>query len=133
MTGRVSVLVGLREKIIQLNLENLRRFSKWIFVLSERSQEEDMTDLNRRFDENVYDLNIILHPGLRSSSGCLGRHNAFESGKAGDPGIMGFRCRRGDFVPEPAGNTGGKKCRVDRRHPRSAFQSRLLAANATRR
>jgi hypothetical protein len=22
-----------------------------------------MTDLNRRFDENVYDLNVILHPG----------------------------------------------------------------------
>ncbi len=22
-----------------------------------------MTDLNRRFDENVYDLNAILHPG----------------------------------------------------------------------
>jgi hypothetical protein len=23
-----------------------------------------MMDLNRRFDENVYDLNVILHPGL---------------------------------------------------------------------
>jgi hypothetical protein len=25
--------------------------------------EDDMTDLDRRFDENVYDLNAILHPG----------------------------------------------------------------------
>jgi hypothetical protein len=30
---------------------------------NERSQEDDMTDLAHRFDENVYDLNPILHPG----------------------------------------------------------------------
>jgi hypothetical protein len=26
-------------------------------------EEDSMTELNRRFDENVYDLNAILHPG----------------------------------------------------------------------
>jgi hypothetical protein len=29
----------------------------------ERSEEDDMTNLDRGFDENVYDLNAILHPG----------------------------------------------------------------------
>src|SRR5882757_11290361 len=29
----------------------------------ERSEEDDMTNLDRRFDENVYDLNAISHPG----------------------------------------------------------------------
>jgi hypothetical protein len=26
-------------------------------------EEDDMTDLDRSFDENIYDLNAILHPG----------------------------------------------------------------------
>jgi hypothetical protein len=31
---------------------------------NERSEEDDMTGLSRRFaEENVYDLNAILHPG----------------------------------------------------------------------
>jgi hypothetical protein len=30
---------------------------------NERSQEDDMTDPAHRFDENVFDLNAILHPG----------------------------------------------------------------------
>jgi hypothetical protein len=29
----------------------------------ERSKEDKMTGLNHRFDENVFDLNAILHPG----------------------------------------------------------------------
>jgi len=45
-------------------LENRRHFSKWIFVLETKGVgRKDMTDLNRRFDENVYDLSAILHPG----------------------------------------------------------------------
>jgi hypothetical protein len=27
------------------------------------AEEDDMTDMDRSFDENVYDLNAILHPG----------------------------------------------------------------------
>src|SRR5207302_8830441 len=30
---------------------------------NERRQEDAMTDLDRNFDDNVYDLNAILHPG----------------------------------------------------------------------
>jgi hypothetical protein len=54
----------LRHEIIQPSLENCRRFSKWIFVLETKGVgRKDMTDMNRHFDENVYDLNAILHPG----------------------------------------------------------------------
>jgi hypothetical protein len=54
----------LSKEIIQPRLENCRRFSKWIFVLETKGVgRRDMTDLNRHFDENVYDLNAILHPG----------------------------------------------------------------------
>jgi hypothetical protein len=35
-------------------------------------------------------------------------HNAFESRETGDPGVLGFRCCCGDFVPEPAGDTRHK-------------------------
>jgi len=28
------------------------------------AREDDMTDLKRNFDDNVYDLNVILHPGM---------------------------------------------------------------------
>jgi hypothetical protein len=53
-----------RREIIQPSLENCRRFSKWIFVLETKGVgRKDMTDMNRHFDENVYDLNAILHPG----------------------------------------------------------------------
>jgi hypothetical protein len=52
------------KEIIRPSLENCRRFSKWIFVLETKGVgRKDMTDLNRHFDENVYDLNAILHPG----------------------------------------------------------------------
>jgi hypothetical protein len=53
-----------RKKTKWLDLENLWRFSKWIFVLETKGVgRKDMMDLNRHFDENVYDLNAILHPG----------------------------------------------------------------------
>jgi hypothetical protein len=45
-------------------LKNLSLFSKWIFVLETKVVgRKDMTDLNRHFDKNVYELNAILHPG----------------------------------------------------------------------
>jgi hypothetical protein len=40
------------------------RFSKWFSVPTTKGvEEDDMTDIDRSFDENVYDLNAILHPG----------------------------------------------------------------------
>jgi hypothetical protein len=45
------------------HLEIFGRFSKSISVLKRKEMEDDMTDLDRSFDENVYDLNAILHPG----------------------------------------------------------------------
>jgi hypothetical protein len=52
------------KEIIRPDLENPCRFSKWIFVLETKGVgRKDMTDVNRHFDENVYDLNAILHPG----------------------------------------------------------------------
>ena len=73
-------------------------------------------DLNRRFDENVYDLNVILHPGLvfDHPRDVLADTTLSRAQKAGDPGILGFQCRRGDFTPEPADNTGDQRCRADR-------------------
>jgi hypothetical protein len=44
-------------------LEICRHSSKSFLSQNERSQEDDMSDLPHRFDENVYDLNAILHPG----------------------------------------------------------------------
>jgi hypothetical protein len=44
-------------------LEICRHSSKSSPSQNERSQEDDMSDLPHRFDENVYDLNAILHPG----------------------------------------------------------------------
>src|SRR4030081_2311502 len=37
--------------------------SKCLFVPKRKELEDDMTDLDRGFDGNVYDLNAILHPG----------------------------------------------------------------------
>jgi hypothetical protein len=55
---------SLEQRIYQPSLEYFHRFSKWIFVLETKGVgRKDMTDLNRHFDENVYDLNAILHPG----------------------------------------------------------------------
>ena len=94
-----------------------------------------MTDLNRHFDENVYDLNAILHPGsvfdhprdvLADATLSRAEKRAILASWASDADA-------GDFVPEPAGNTGDKKRRVDRRNPGSPFQSGPLTANATRR
>jgi hypothetical protein len=62
MTGWVSQCSSTFEKKL---FSSTLKISAVFLVLSERSQEEeeDMTDPNRRFDENVYDLNAILHPG----------------------------------------------------------------------
>jgi hypothetical protein len=62
---RFTARASLRaEEIIRCELENLHRFSKWIFVLETKGvRRKDMTDMNRHFDDNVYDLNAILHPG----------------------------------------------------------------------
>jgi hypothetical protein len=63
--GRSPARAGARAREINHPvLENFRHFSKWIFVLETKGVgRKDMTDLNRHFDENVYDLNAILHPG----------------------------------------------------------------------
>ena len=52
-------------KIFSVGLEPGRVFSKWFSVPSHRKgvEEDDMTHPDRGFDENVYDLNAILHPG----------------------------------------------------------------------
>lgn len=89
-----------------------------------------MTDLNRHFDENVYDLNAILHPGtvFKHPRDVLADATLSRAEKRA---ILASWAS--DAVPEPAGDTRGKERRVDRRYPGSAFQPGSLAANATRR
>src|SRR6266404_7061100 len=57
---RASLLLEeMLSRVLKIAAVFLSGFLSW----NERSWEEDMTDLNRSFDENVYDLNAILHPG----------------------------------------------------------------------
>jgi hypothetical protein len=46
-------------EILKIGIVFLSRFPSQ----NERSKEDEMTGLNHRFDEKVYDLNAILHPG----------------------------------------------------------------------
>lgn len=93
-----------------------------------------MTDLNRHFDENVYDLNAILHPGtvfkhprdvLADATLSRAEKRAILASWASDAAAV-TSCPSLRAIP-------GKERRVDRRYPGSAFQPGSLAANATRR
>ncbi len=60
LSARYSLLLEeMLSRVLKIAAVFLSGFLSW----NERSWEEDMTDLNRSFDENVYDLNAILHPG----------------------------------------------------------------------
>ena len=93
-----------------------------------------MTDMNRHFDENVYDLNAILHPGtvfdhprdvLADATLSRAEKRAILASWASDAAAV-TSCPSLRAIP-------GTKCRIDRRNPGSPFQSGPLAANATRR
>jgi hypothetical protein len=79
--------------------------------------------LNRSLDENVYDLNAILHPGsvLADATVSRAKKRAILASWASDAAAV-------TSCPSLWATKGG---RADRRHPGSAFQSGLLTANAT--
>ena len=70
-----------------------------------------MTEVNRSFDENVYDLNRF---GFRSSAGCIGRHDAVARRETRHPGLLGIRCSRRDIVPVFTCHPRRKADRFDR-------------------
>jgi len=92
-----------------------------------------MTCLSHRFDEeNVYDLNAILHPGsvfdhprdvLTDATLSHAEKRAILARWASD-------AARGDVVPGLAGHTRGQGAGLDRRHPGGAFESGPFAAHA---
>src|SRR6185312_1525253 len=45
------------------NLDHWRRLPNFFVVRNERREEDNMTNRGRAIDDNVYDLNAILHPG----------------------------------------------------------------------
>jgi hypothetical protein len=45
------------------NLDHWRRLPNFFVVRNERRQEDNMTNRGRAIEDNVYDLNAILHPG----------------------------------------------------------------------
>jgi hypothetical protein len=94
-----------------------------------------MTDLNRNFDENVYHLNAILHPGsvfdhprdvLADATLSRTEKRAILASWASDVAAV-------TSCPSLRAITGDEKRRVDRRNPESPFQSGPRTANATRR
>ena len=93
-----------------------------------------MTDLNRHFDENIYDLNAILHPGtvfdhprdvLADTMLSRAEKRAILASWASDAAAV-TSCPSLRYSRD-------EERRVDRRYPGSAFQPGSLAANATRR
>jgi hypothetical protein len=71
--------------------------------------------LSRSFDENVYDLNAILHPT-----------SVFNHPRDVLADATVSRAEKRAIC-----NTGGEERRADRRHSGSAFQSGSLTANTT--
>jgi hypothetical protein len=45
------------------NLDDWHRLPNFFVVRNERRQEDNMTNRGRAIEDNVYDLNAILHPG----------------------------------------------------------------------
>jgi hypothetical protein len=45
------------------NLDHWHRLPNFFVVRNERRQEDNMTNRGHAIDDNVYDLNAILHPG----------------------------------------------------------------------
>ena len=91
-----------------------------------------MTDLNRHFDENVYDLNAILHPGsvfnhprdvLADATLSRAEKRAILASWASDAAAV-TSCPSLRAIP-------GTKNVVSIDDPGSPFQSGSLAANAT--
>jgi len=68
-----------------------------------------MTDLNRQLTRMyMTERHFTSRLSLRSSSGCPGDATLSRAEKRAILGILGLRCRRSDFVPQPAGGTRGK-------------------------
>ena len=85
-----------------------------------------MTVQDRDFDDNVYDLNAILHPGtvFDHPRDVLAARYPLARGKARHPGVLGFRRGGDQLLPRLEGAPWNQEDRVDRRHSGGPFQSR---------
>ena len=87
-------------------------------------------------EDNVFDLNALLHPGhgIRASEGRCASSRAYYRREAGYTRVLGLRCLCDSVLPSHALTCGTEKARVDRRNTGSSVRpgrrSRTLPAES---
>ena len=86
------------------------------------------------FDDNVFDINALLHPGTifdhpRESGASI----AVDLGEARHPGILGIRCIGDRILPRSEGACRAQSTGHHRRDPRSTVRTRRRTAQSAGR